>query len=199
MIGVSRRSATPVFGWHDPSAVWWSALRALRLRLLRLRRRAQKKQTAQHTQSTTPAATAAPPITSIPTSCPASWNDESPSPSPPAISAPAGPEGGDSEGSGDAEGGGAGGNCGDGGSAVGGGGDGGGDGGGGAHGGGGGEGGALGGENSGPSYSTYAVQHMFTPLSSKRILAAPPEVSTATTSGSGNGEKPSFCRVLVKT
>ena len=73
---------------------------------------------------------------------------------------------------------------------------------GGADGGDGGGGGANGGdggggENSGPSYSTYAVQQMFVPLSSKRILAGPAVVLTVTTSGSGNGEKPSFCRVLL--
>jgi len=63
---------------------------------------------------------------------------------------------------------------------------------------GGGEGGGLAGEKSGPLYSTYAVQQMFTPLlSSKRILAGPAVVLTATTSGSGNGEKPSPRRVLV--
>ena len=50
----------------------------------------------------------------------------------------------------------------------------------------------VGGGKSGPSYSTYAVQQMLPPSSLKRILAAPPEVSTLTTSGSGNGEKPSF-------
>ena len=52
---------------------------------------------------------------------------------------------------------------------------------------------------SGPSYSTYAVQQICASVSWKRILAGPAVVSTVTTSGSGNGEKPSCCRVLVKT
>ena len=52
--------------------------------------------------------------------------------------------------------------------------------------------GGLGGEKSGPLYSTYAVQQISTPGSWKRILAGPAEVSTVTTSGSGNAEKPPF-------
>ena len=49
---------------------------------------------------------------------------------------------------------------------------------------------------SGPSYSTYAVQQICDGVSWKRIRAGPDVVSTATTSGSGNGEKPSRVRVL---
>ena len=55
-------------------------------------------------------------------------------------------------------------------------------------------GGGSGGEKSGPSYSTYAVKQLR--CSMKRILADPAVVSTATTSGSGKGEKPSPCQVI---
>ena len=107
--------------------------------------------------------------------------------------------GGDGEGGGGDGGGGEGGG-GDGGGGEGGGAEGGGDGGGGAGGGGDGEGAEVtgveeGGEGmavegsgheSGPPYSTYAVQQICDGVSWKRIRAGP-DVVTATTSGSGNG------------